>query len=168
MSIEQDPWSDIEAANLLYGFTPNNILTKPDDDTFLLYTAIWQDRSVIAQTSLGPWQFLHDDESATAVTEQDWENVHLGYSRIYITTNNRQELVGTYNEKDVRWSKSKNSFIYRNNHRVDFSKTNDSDEEQVSSLLEASLQSVERSRCDEPGSPLLAKADLVTSRALST
>jgi hypothetical protein len=34
MSIEQDPWSDIEAANLLYGFTPNNILTKPDDDTF--------------------------------------------------------------------------------------------------------------------------------------
>jgi hypothetical protein len=146
MSIEQDPWSEIESANLFYGFTANNILTKTDDNNFLLYSAIWQGKPVVGETTFGPWEFLHDDQSRERVTEQHWDEVHPGFSRVDVTTNTPHELSGTYNGKEVRWSRSKNSFIYRNNHRVDFSKHDDSDEEQVSSLLEASLQSVERSR----------------------
>jgi hypothetical protein len=146
MSIEQDPWSEIESANLFYGFTANNILTKTDDNNFLLYSAIWQGKPVVGETTFGPWEFLHDNQSRERVTEQHWDEVHPGFSRVDVTTNTPHELSGTYNGKEVRWSRSKNSFIYRNNHRVDFSKHDDSDEEQVSSLLEASLQSVERSR----------------------
>jgi hypothetical protein len=43
MTIEADPWSKDEIKNLYYGFIPNNILTDPDDDGFLIYSAIWND-----------------------------------------------------------------------------------------------------------------------------
>jgi hypothetical protein len=143
MTIESDSWSPEEEANLHFGFTPNRILTDPDNDDFLVYSALWNGEPLVEETTRGPWAFLKPDQSTTAVTDDDWEKAHPGFSHVTVTENTQTRLEGTYKGKTVRWSRSKNSFIYGNYHRVSFT---DEEEEQVSSLLDASIQSIERSR----------------------
>jgi hypothetical protein len=143
MTIESDPWSPEEEANLLYGFTPNRVLTDPDLDEFLVYSALWNGEPLVGESTRGPWAFLKPDQSTTPVTDDDWEKKHPGFSHITVTENNQTRLEGTYKEKTVRWSRSKNSFIYGNYHHVTFT---DEEEEQVSSLLDANIQSIEQSR----------------------
>ena len=58
-------WTQEDRDLLPYGFIPNQVLTKPDDSDFLLYTAVWHDRNVVAQLPEGPWDFLHKDETTT-------------------------------------------------------------------------------------------------------
>src|ERR1700677_500428 len=143
MTIVSDPWSDEEAAYLHYGFTPNRILTDPELDNFLVFSALWNEQALVGDSARGPWNFLNPDESTVPVTDDDWEKGHPGFSHITVTENSTTRLEGTYKGKTVRWSRSKNSFIYGNFHRVTFT----DEEEEVSSLLDASIQSIERSRC---------------------
>src|SRR6202789_3021642 len=142
MTLVSETWSDEEAAFLHYGFTPNRILTDPDRDEFLIFSALWNGQALVGDSARGPWFFLEPDESTITVTDDDWEKAHPGFSHILITENNTTRLEGTYKGKTVRWSRSKNSFIYGNFHRVTFTDK----EEEVSSLLDASIQSIERSR----------------------
>src|SRR6202789_673392 len=142
MTLVSDPWTDEEAANLHYGFTPNRILTDPDLDDFLVYSALWNEQPLVGDSTRGPWAFLKPDQSTVPVTDDDWEKAHPGFSHITVTENTTTRLEGTYKGKTVRWSQSKNSFIYGNFHRVTFT----DEEEEVSFLLDASIQSIERSR----------------------
>jgi hypothetical protein len=139
MTIEADPWSEEEIKHLPYGFTPNNILTDTKVESFLVYSALWNEKAVVRDTPRGPWAFIHSDQSTHKVTDDDWEKAHPGYSHVLIQDNNQTTLTGTYNGKAVRWSRSKNSFIYGNYHRISFT---DEEEKQVSSLLDASIQSI--------------------------
>src|SRR6202789_2391775 len=142
MTLVSETWSDEEAAFLHYSFTPNRILTDPDRDEFLVFSALWNGQALVGDSARGPWSFLNPDESTVPVTNDDWEKAHPGFSHVLITENNTTRLEGTYKGKTVRWSRSKNSFIYGNFHRVTFT----DEEEEVSSLLDASIQSIERSR----------------------
>jgi hypothetical protein len=114
MTIEADPWSESEIANLHYGFTPNNILTDPDNDTFLVYSALWNGRAIVGDTTRGPWAFINEDQSTHKVTNDDWEKAHPGYSHVTVTVNDQTTLAGTYNGRDIHWSRTKESFIYGN------------------------------------------------------
>jgi hypothetical protein len=143
MTIEADPWSEDKTKNLYYGFIPNNILTDPDNNDLLVYSALWNNRAVVGDTTRGPWAYINPDQSTTNVTDDDWEKAHPGFLHVTVTENNQTALAGTYNRKAVRWSRLKNSFIYGNYHHVNFT---DEEEHQVSSLLDASIQSIERSR----------------------
>jgi hypothetical protein len=140
MTIEADPWSETEINHLPYGFTLNNILTNTEVELFIVYSALWNEKAVVRDTPRGPWAFIHPDQSTVEVTNDDWKQAHPEYSHVLIEDNNQTTLAGTYNGKTVCWSRSKNSFIYRNYHRVNFT---DKEEKQVSSLLDASIQSIE-------------------------
>src|SRR6202789_993161 len=146
MTLVSDPWTDEEAANLHYGFTPNRILTDPNLDDFLVYSTFWNEQPLVGDSTCGPWAFLHPDQSTVPVTNDDWEKAHPGFSHITVTENSTPRLEGTYKGKTVRWSRSKNSFIYGNFHCVTFT----DEEEEVSSLLDASIQPIERSRSSLP------------------
>src|ERR1700679_3021278 len=139
MTIESDPWSEEETANLYYSFSPNQILTDPDNDNFLVYSALWNEQPLVGETTRGLWAFLKPNQSTVPVTNNDWEKTHPGFSHISVTENSQTRLEGTYKGKTVRWSRSKNSFIYGNFHRVTFT----DEEEEVFSLLDASIQSIE-------------------------
>jgi Retrotransposon gag protein len=140
-----DTYTPKELEKLPYEFTPGQVLTKQDDEDFISYTAQWGNRPVVSPSSIGPWSFLNQDDSLELITPHHWERKYHGISNINIT--DWHILRGFYQGKYVQWSKNQDRFIYDNNRPVDFSKaTTSGDEAEVSELLEASLQSVERTR----------------------
>jgi hypothetical protein len=142
-NLTSSPWTPEEEAQLPYGFRANNILTSPDDPDILIFAAIWNEDNVVGETPTGPWKFLKDNGDLENLTIDDWEIRHPGIK--LITVNDWHHLEGTYKDKDVHWSCSQQKFAYYNHVPVHFPEPEE-EEEQVSQLLEASIQSVERSR----------------------
>ncbi len=67
-ALQQRDWLPDKSQKLPFNFQVNIILSRSDNPDFIAFTAIWGDQNVVAQTSDGPWEFLHDDQSTEPIT----------------------------------------------------------------------------------------------------
>jgi hypothetical protein len=123
-----------------------------------IYWASWNSRLVYALEPQGPWSF---DNPERQITESDWEHYYPGFSQVSIT-NIGDPLVGTFDNKEVCWSRSKQHWEYLNHRSVTFPTQEeqtfhspatplsslpleeDDEQEQVSQLLDTALQTTTR------------------------
>ena len=127
-----------ELTNLPYNFT--DLVIYEEGNQRVAYT-VWNDRDV-TKLHQKPWQFEHSSE---VITRDDWEQFYPGHSRVHVT--NHRSLEGTFDNKYVRWSKSQNSWVYRNNRPVHFpppepSDSESGDEGAVTAILERTKQTL--------------------------
>ena len=82
-----------------------------------------------------PWSF---SDTGEPITVEEFLDLLPG-SRL-LDNFNPIKCTGTFRGKNVRWSRSKDKFVYKNNHPVDFSITQE--EEEVSQVLESATEAV--------------------------
>ena len=137
----QGTWSTDEAALAPFGFEPDLVTDFRDGNT--VYSAKWKTESVIAPAPLGPWRIIRpDNNEPEPVTTDHWKVVHPGIQHVSIL--DWHALTGTYDDKNVRWSRTQNRFVYDNNCAVIFPTEEEGEAAEVSQLLESSRQTLER------------------------
>lgn len=110
-------------------------------ETFRTYRAIWGPFRV--WTDYAPnrtWRIYKPDESE--IRETHWEQAYPGIQHIDNSEIRSNQLVGSFQGRDVCWSKSRRQWIYLNNRAVDFLQA---EEEQVSRSLDTAQRSIEQS-----------------------
>lgn len=130
-----------EEANLYFGITDAKVHVLKTDYHNFYYTARWGNRQIISDHSSGPWAFLNPDKSTEDLTPKHWEEAYPGLSHVKIY--DWHLLLGTFQDKPVHWSPTQNAFTYTNNRKVNFPPPTP-EEEEVSQLLDSSIQTIER------------------------
>lgn len=146
--MSDDPWdafqlSETETNDLWYGLSKATVYVRKNDIDNYYYTALWNNQPVTAPEPIGPWSYVLPDRTTTLIPEEDLETAYPGISQVTIT--NWHTLQGTFNKKEIHWSPSQQSFVYANNRKVELPSV-ESDDEEVSQLLESAAQSLTRTR----------------------
>jgi hypothetical protein len=136
-------WTKEETDLLPFGYKPNKILIADSDPDTIIYNATWYNDPVLALDPTGPWALIKQGEENEQVTLTHWEQAHPGIT--HVNVDNWHTLEGTFNDSFVRWSYSRQYWVYRNNRKVTFPEK-PSEEEEVSQVLDESISALERTR----------------------
>jgi hypothetical protein len=129
-------------AQLPYDFVPGKVLISKTESTDIYFTAQWHSQSLITPSASGPWHFLRSSNNSEDITPLHWNTYYPGTKHVSIT--DWTTLQGTYQDKNVRWSKTNFSYIYDNNHLIQFPPPSPQGEEsEVSELLESSTYTLQ-------------------------
>jgi hypothetical protein len=118
------------------------------------YHALRSKQIFYSERPIGPWFHLATDQP---VTEEDFFKLFPGLS--HIAEINWKHLTGIYQDKEVQWSTKHEHFAYSNHREVDFSESEESDQDpdqaKVSQLLESATQAVASlsSKLSQPTTP---------------
>jgi hypothetical protein len=136
-------WTKEETDLLPFGYKPNKILIADSDPDTIIYNATWYNDPVLALDPTGPWALIKQGEENEQVTLVHWEQAHPGIT--HVNVDNWHTLEGTFNDSFVRWSYSRQYWVYGNNRKVTFPEK-PSEEEEVSQVLDESISALERTR----------------------
>jgi hypothetical protein len=136
-------WTKEETDLLPFGYKPNKILIADSDPDTIIYNATWYNDPVLALDPIGPWALIKQGEENEQVTLVHWEQAHPGIT--HVNVDNWHTLEGTFNDSFVRWSYSRQYWVYGNNRKVTFPEK-PSEEEEVSQVLDESISALERTR----------------------
>jgi hypothetical protein len=136
-------WTKEETDLLPYDYEPNKILIADSDPDTIIYNAVWNNDPVLALDPTGPWALIKQGEENEQITLVHWEQAHPGITHVNI--DNWHTLEGTFNNSFVRWSYSRQYWVYGNNQKVTFPEK-PSEEEEVSQVLDESISALERTR----------------------
>jgi hypothetical protein len=129
-------WTKEEIDLLPFGYKPNKILIADSDPDTVIYNATWYNDPVLALDPTGPWALIKQGEENEQVTLVHWEQAHPGIT--HVNVDNWHTLEGTFNDSFVRWSYSRQYWVYGNNRKVTFPEK-PSEEEEVSQVLDESI-----------------------------
>jgi hypothetical protein len=141
---EQRAVTPANLAELPFGFLdPHWIHQDPPYSDYI--KATWNTFIVWSTFPTGPWHWNADDKQLTTA---DWESFYPGYHLIDVTTNNVQELSGSYQDKRVKYNATAEHWEYLNHKPVHFpgQEADDPDDTKVSALLDSAITSISRSR----------------------
>jgi hypothetical protein len=106
-------WTKEETDLLPFGYKPNKILITDSDPDTIIYNATWYNDPVLALDPTGPWALIKQGEENKQVTLVHWEQAHPGIT--HVNVDNWHTLEGTFNDSFVRWSYSRQYWVYGNN-----------------------------------------------------
>jgi hypothetical protein len=136
-------WTKEETDLLPFSYKPNKILIADSDPDTIIYNATWYNDPVLALDPTGPWALIKQGEENEQITLVHWEQAHPGIT--HVNVDNWHTLEGTFNNSFVRWSYSRQYWVYGNNRKVTFPEK-PSEEEEVSQVLDESISALERTR----------------------
>ena len=137
----QEPWNEDELNQIPFGFEP--LLVTGFANKEIVFSAKWRSEALIAPTPTGPWHIIQPGtDKREPLTASHWKVVHPGIQHLDIT--DWHNLAGTYNEKNIRWSRTQNRFVYDNSRPVNFPAEEEDETAEVSQLLETSQRILER------------------------
>jgi hypothetical protein len=139
----EQSWTSNETDQLPYGYKPNKILIADSNPDTTIYNAVWYNDPVLALHPTGPWALINQGKENEQITLVHWEQAHPGITHVDVT--NWHTLEGTFNDSFVRWSYSRQYWVYRNNRKVNFPEK-PSEEEEVSQVLDESISALEQTR----------------------
>jgi hypothetical protein len=117
--------------------------TDDPEDPPVVY-ATWRDELVWSlQLTGSPWFLAKGSEE---LTENHYKLVynHIDDPRLTLTKNTNTSLEALFKEKKIRWSESNHRWQYFNHVPVDFSLDEEQESEEVSALLETTIQTATR------------------------